>query len=313
MKALANRWFLYGPFIVAGLILAGWFMLWRSGAAHMGLGLDEFAAAQKAEGTIVAYEPLSARGFPFFLRGAVENFSIASGADRYQCAKLFIDALPYAPGRIIFSCGADQHLTQAGGVWTINAKDARASVERDAGRGWLAKIETGKASAFKDVVEASIESAIVNFAPGEGGQGRIDASISIIGLGVTRPASGYAVDRIDAAATISGGAGGQIVRIHRFDAILGETKVAAEGEIAIPNHESARGRLTARVERPAGLAQTLSDAGLLGEKDARTAQAALAMLTVASGGAIAAPIDVENDEVRLAGLKIARLNRIAQP
>ena len=313
MKAGASKWFLYGPFIVAGIILAGWFMLWRSGAALMRDSLDDFAAAQKADGTIVAHEPLSARGFPFFLRGAVEDFSIARGADRYQCARLFIDALPYAPDRIIFSCGGEQQVTVAGGVWTIDAKDARASVERDSERGWLAKIETGKTIAFNHDIEATVSGAIVNLAPAPAGDESIDASLRIAGLGVTRPASGYAVDRIDAAATVSGDAEGRIIRIRGLEAIIGETTVKAEGEVAIKRGDSARGRLNARVEKPAGLAQTLSDAGLLDEKDARTAQTALAMLAVASGGEIAAPIDFQNDEVRLAGLKIARLKRSDQP
>lgn len=313
MKALAGRWFLYGPFIAAGIILAAWFMLWRSGAALMRDSLDEFAAAQKAEGTIVAYEPLSARGFPFYLRGAVQNFSVARGDDRYQCAKLFIDALPYAPDRIIFSCAGDQLLSAAGEVWTINAKDARASVERDDKRGWLAKIETGKASAFNNDIEAMLGGAIINIAPGADGAEGVDATMRLTDIGVTRPASGYAVDRIDAAATVSGAAGRRIVRLHGLEAVIGDTNLKAEGEIEFPSHEDARGRLNARVEKPAGLAQTFSDAGLLGDKDAKTAEAALAMLAVASGGAIAAPIDIENGEVRLAGLKIARLKSAGQP
>lgn len=313
MKAAANRWFLYGPFVVAGVIIAAWYMLWRTGAALMRDSLEEFAATQEAEGTRVSYESLSAGGFPFFLRGAVENFQIAKGADSYQCARLFIDALPYAPDRIVFSCGAGQRLTGSGSVWTIDARDARASIERDSKRGWLTKIETGKASAFNDDIEASVGGAIVNLSPAEPGGARIDASLRIVDLGVTRPASGYAIDRIDAAATVSRDDEGEIVRIHGLEAVIGETMVNAEGEIVFPFGESAHGRLDARVEKPAGLAQTLSDAGLLEKKDARTAQAALAMLAVASGGAVAAPIVVENDEVRLAGLKIARLKPTDQP
>lgn len=313
MKALANRWLLYGPFIVAAAILAGWFVLWRSGAAVMRTSLDEFAAAQEADGVIVEYLPLSARGFPFYLRGVVERSSIASGADRYQCAKLFIDALPYSPDRIIFSCGGEQHLSRADGVWTINAKDARASIERDSARGWLAKIDTGAASAFKDDVEASVSNAIVNFGPEKIGAERFDVSLRVVGFGVTRPASGYAVDRIDAAATVSDSASGRVVEIRGLEAVIGDTILKADGEIAVPPGDSARGRLNARVEKPAGLAQTLADAGMLDERDARTAQAALAMLAVASGGAVAAPIEIENDEVRLAGLKIAGLKRKDQP
>jgi len=313
VKALANRWFLYGPFLFAGAILAGWFVLWRTGAGIMRSSLDEFAAAQKADGVIVEHEPLSARGFPFYLRGVVENFSIASGPDRYQCARLFIDALPYAYDRVIFSCGGDQHLSRADGVWTINAKDARASVQRDSERGWLAKIDTGAATAFNDDVEASVSKAIVNFAPEKAGADRFDLSLRVVGFGVTRPASGYAVDRLDAAATVSDGASGRVVEIRGLEAVIGDTILKADGEIAVPPGGSARGRLDARVEKPAGLAQTLSDAGLLDDRDAKTAQAALAMLAVASGGAVAAPIVLENDEVRLAGFKIARLKRKGQP
>ena len=315
MKAGANRWFLYGPFIGAGVILGCWFLLWRAGAATMRNSLDEFAATQAGEGIAVAHEPLETRGFPFFLRGVTENFSIGSGAERYECARLYIDALPYAPGRIIFSCGAEQRLIAANGVWILDAKDARASIERDKDRGWIAKIESGRASAFNNDVEVSADHAIINIAPGEPDDDRIDASIRIVSFGVTRPASGYAFDRIDAAATVSGGgaAGDRTIEIHGFKAVISETVVNAKGEIFLPAEGDARGRLDAHIEKPAGLVRTLADAGLLDEKDAKTAEAGLAMLAVASGGAISAPIELDGGEVRLAGLKLADVKRKNQP
>lgn len=315
MRAGANRWFLYGPLIGAAIVLGCWFLLWRAGAATMRASLDEFAAAQAENGLAVAYEPLRTRGFPFFLRGAAENFSISRGEERYQCARLYIDALPYAPDRIIFSCGAEQRLITPDGAWTLEAKDARASVERDKDRGWLAKIESGKASAFHNDIEVSADRAIINVAPGAPGDGRIDASVRIVSFGVTRPASGYAFDRIDVAATVSGGgaAGGRIVEIHGFEAVISETVVTAKGEISLAAGGNARGRLDARIEKPAGLAHTLADAGLLDERDAKSAEAGLAMLAVASGGAISAPIEFDGGEVRLAGVKLADLKRKNQP
>lgn len=315
MNAGANRWFLYGPFIGAALVLGCWFLLWRAGAAGMRTSLDEFAAARGSEGVAVAYEPLKSRGFPFFLRGVAENFSISRGDERYECARLYIDALPYAPDRIVFSCGGEQLLIAANGAWTLDAKDARASVERDKDRGWIAKIESGKASAFNNDVEASLDHAIINVAPGEPDGGRVDASVRIVSFGVTRPASGYAFDRIDAAATVSGGgaAGGRTIEVHGFEAVISETVVNAKGEILLAADGSARGRLDARIEKPAGLAQTLADAGLLDKEDAKTAEAGLAMLSVASGGAISAPIELESGEARFAGLKLADLNRKNQP
>lgn len=315
MKAGANRWFLYGPFIGAGVILGCWFLLWRSGAAAMRTSLDEFTAARAGEGIAVAYEAVETRGFPFFLRGAVEKFSISRGDERYECARLYIDALPYALDRIIFSCGSEQRLVTSDGAWTLNAKDARASFERDKDRGWIAKIESGKVIAFNNDIEASFEHAIINVAPGEPHDGRIDASVRIVSFGVTRPASGYAFDRIDAAATVSGGgaSGGRTVEIHGFEAVISETVVNAKGEILLPADGSARGRLDARIDKPAGLARTLADAGFLDEKDGKTAESGLAMLAVASGGAISAPIELEGGEVRFAGLKLADMNRKIQP
>jgi hypothetical protein len=310
----ANRWFLYGPFLAAGVILAGWRLLWQAGAATMREHLEEFAAAQSAEGSAVAYEPLVSRGFPFFLRGVTENFSIARGDARYECDRLYIDALPYAPGRIIFSCGAEQRLIIPDGAWTINAKDARASIERDEERGWMAKADTGGASAFRDDVEVSVGAATVNFAPGAADPALIDVSMRIVKVGVTRPASGYALDRIDAAVSLSGGAPAErTVDVHGLEAIIGETVVRAKGKISLLADGDARGRLNARVEKPVGLARALADARLLDAEEAKAAETGLAMFAVASGGAITAPIDLENGEVRLAGLLIANVKPKSQP
>ncbi len=310
-----NRWFLYGPFIFAGVILAGWFYLWRSGAQTMRRSLDEFVAMRAKDGVTVVHGPLKTGGFPFFLRGAVDQLSIDRGQYRYACDRLYVDALPYARGRIIFSCGAEQRFITPSGAWIIDAKDGRASVERDAQRGWMVRIETGKASAVNNNIEVSVGGATINFAPAQAVTGEFDASMRILDISVTRSSGVYAVDRIDAAATFSkpeSGAGRRAA-IHGLELAIGDTILKAEGEMALPATGTAQGSFNTRIEKPVGLARMLADAGLLNAEEAITAESGLAMLAVASGGAISAPVELKDGELRLAGFRLARFGSTVQP
>lgn len=315
MTARNNKWFLYGPFIAAGVILLLWFALWRSGAEAMKRSLAEFREAQAADGIAVDYAPLKPDGFPFFLRGVVDKLSVVKGGTRYECERLFIDALPYALDRIIFSCGGEQRLTTPKRVWMINAPDARASIERDRKRGWMVRAETGKASASAGSIEARIDAATINAAPHERGSQSIDASMRFVGVAVTGPQGGYALDRLDAAGAVSAAlpGDGREIKILGLEAVIGETIVKAEGAVFIPVAGDPQGRFDTRIEKPAGLAHLLSDAKLLTAEEAVVAQNGLAMLAVASGGAVSAPVELGNGELRLAGFRLARLSRSPQP
>lgn len=299
----ANRWLLYAPFIVAGVLLIGWRILWLSGAERMREELEKFAATQAAAGVIVAYEPLKTRGFPFFLRGVVDDLSISKGADRYECARVYLDALPYAGDRLIISPSGAQRIISNKSTWTIVADGARASIESDDARDWVFKAESGASSASSGMVQISVEKALINLAPGVDDPSSIEASMRVFGLKMAAPDRSTFVERADAAAGLSaaGAASERRLTLHGAELIVNEAVLKAEGSLLIQAGRPPQGRLDAEVEKPVGLARAFGEAQILTAEEARAAEAGFAMLSVASGGVIHAPIEIEAGKVSFAG------------
>lgn len=313
----ANRWFLYGPFIFAGLVLAGWYGLWRTGAQTMRSSLSEFSEGA-ADGVSVHYGALKTRGFPFFLRGAVEGFAVSDSRRlyQYQCDRLFIDALPHALDRLIFSCGGSQSITVNNETWTITANDGRASIERDQARGWMVRAETGSMTAQSSAARISVGAAIVNLAPAPDSLATIDVSLRVVdGEAEMRGGAVVSIERLDAAISVSeeDASGRRTLALKRVESTINQARLAAQGALLVTENGVLSGRLDAKVERPAGLAQALAAAHLLNDDEARATEAGLAMLAVAAGGAVAAPIDFEEGEIRLGGIRLARIMQTAQP
>lgn len=309
----ANRWFLYGPFLVAALALAAWFPVWRAGAGTMREALADFAAAQATRGAVVDYAPLRARGFPFFLRGVVDGFSLRTDDGSYSCSRLFIDALPYQLDRIVFSCGGDQRATVDGRDWKINAADARASIEQDRDRGWIIRSETGAFKAEGSGESYSAQSVMLNLAPGETDSAVLDISFRAVG-GAMSTAPEFEIARIDAALKINqpDAFGRRRIDVLGLEALINGSALTARGAL----YEQAgayEGRLDAELEKPVGLARAGAALGLLTPDETRAAEAGLAMLAVAAGGKIAAPIIIQDETVSLAGVTLGRSARADQP
>ncbi|MEO1137587.1 MAG: DUF2125 domain-containing protein, partial [Pseudomonadota bacterium] len=98
---LRRRW-LYLPFAIAGVIMAGYFLLWRAGAAEMKKAVAAWVEDQRAAGLVVSHGDLEAEGFPFFLRLHIADPDIAApGVWRWRTERLTLDALPYDLNRLI--------------------------------------------------------------------------------------------------------------------------------------------------------------------------------------------------------------------
>jgi hypothetical protein len=303
----AKRWLLYAPIATLVVFLGLWALVWRAGEGIMRDRLAEFAATQASQGVDVEHGSLKTRGFPFFLRGEVPDFSIAKGADRYQCARLFIDALPYAPDRIIFSCGGDQRAWANGQEWLIRSEDGKASIERDKERGWMFKAESGAFVAESGPKKLSLTMAVVNVAPSLEDPATLQTSIRLVGA----PASNPDADRLDVAATLSGPDpfGARLLTINGLEAISAGARLRGKGVFQIPANGAINGRIESEIENPAGVARTLEVAGVIDAVERARAEAGLGMLAVASGGVIRAPIEVSGGAIRIAGVELATFGK----
>lgn len=307
-----NRWFLYGPFALAGVLLFGWFLMWRSGADAMRRGLAEFSAHAALQGAVIAHQPLRANGFPFYLRGVVADFSATTKDGHYACGRLYLDALPSAPDRLVLSCGGEQLVASRKKTWRLDAEDARASIARDEERGWMIRAQTGAASATSGAERVTVGAATVNIAPRAGDPATLQASLRLLAV---EAVGLYAVDRFAAAASLgpADSAGERLLDVHGAELVVNGATLKAQGILAIAPGGARRGRLDAELEKPVGLARALASARLLSADEAKAAEAGFAMLAVASGGVIRAPIEWEKGEVRLAGVRIAQAPKPDQP
>lgn len=306
----SKNWLLYGPFAAFGAFLVIWAFVWRAGAGLMQDSLALFAAAQAPQGVTVSYGPLTTRGFPFYLRGEVANFLIASQRDSYRCEKLFIDALPYAPGRIIFSCGGAQRVVANGRAWSIATQGARASIERDQKREWLAKLDGGPLTLEDRADRIAIAKAVINLAPTQKGADAYQLSARLTGVDAPKAD----LERLDIALTLAAAdpAGVRTLTINGVEAHGEGAIIRGGGSLRIRPGSPAAGRIDAEIENPASLARALAKAGLISPDETQAAEAGFAMLAVASGGTLRAPIDIDGADIRIAGFKLSGV-KTAQP
>lgn len=313
----ANRWFLYGPYLVAALLLLGWFLLWRAGGEAMRRGLAEFAAEQADAGVSVDYAAFTTRGFPFFLRGVVDELSIAKGDDRFAAKRLYVDALPYAPNRLIVSPKGALRVASKGQDWAISADAMRGSAERDKKRGWLVKVESGPLSATNGVLQLSIGKILINLAPSADKNDALDASARIMAVDVLSPAGKrYLFEQLDAAALIgavSAADGRRPIDIRGAELAFDGAIIAATGTVFLDAAGAPSGRLEAEIDGTAGLSRLIARSPLLKPEETAIAVAGLSTLSPSSGKTISAPIDIESGEISIGGVKIARLERLVQP
>ncbi len=303
-----GRWLLYGPFLFAGVLLLVWYGVWRAGAQAMRAAFADFAAGEAADGGAVTHSRMRARGFPFFLRGEAEAFSIARGKYRLDAETIYLHASPVDLRRIVFSTAPSLRLQTPSGVWTIRADGARASIEQ-AKDGWLFKAEAAGLEGVNDETRVRTGRGVINVAPDASGAYQI--SFRVLGADFKNARGETSIARLDAALTVADEPLG--VSIHALDGEIGAARLGLSGALARDGEGFAAGRLDASIENPAALMEALLIFGAVKPDRAATLEAGLALLAAAGGGRISAPLDFKDGETKLSGIKIAKAPRLGQP
>lgn len=312
------------PAIVAAAIFLAYLFIWLAGARQMRVAVEDFAQEQGARGNAVSVGRFAASGFPFFLRGALKDFEIAAGAWRVAAPEAFIDADPLRPSRLVVSARKPFVVNFGGeGEWRIEAPDARLAVARDKERGWRLDVEAGAGRLIRIDREGAVamNSFLLSAAPSAADAARIFVGVNAAGVTLSEPGRHAAFDAVDLAFAISGATGeatslrawrdgGGAVDIQSAAAARGASRAEIRGEVAIDAQGYPAGRLDASIGDPAAFADALAAAGIIRSKDAGAARAALALIAIAGGGKVAAPIQLEDGEARLAGLRIAKLRPV---
>lgn len=321
---LSRRW-LYGPFIVAGVILAGYYGLWRAGANAMKREVAAWAEDQRALGGSVSYDRLQAEGFPFFLRVRVDAPAVVAAEEswRWRGDALYLDALPYDLDRLIFSPRGEQFIeTQDAGRWRLVADDLRASIASDGARGWIFSANLGEAVAERahDGARVSVGVLVLDLAPEAGAPSDLTLSLAASDVTSDLEERALAVDRLQTVMTLTnadlltatGDAGpwraaGGALQIAGLIAELDEASFSAAGALTLDDAGRPDGALKAELRNPAGLAPAIAALGGLSTEEAEAAVAGLALAAMAGGGRIAAPIEFSDGAARIGGVKLAEL------
>ncbi len=312
-----RRW-LYLPFAVAAVIVAGYWLLWRAGAAEMKKGVAAWVEDQREAGFEVSHGELKAEGFPFFLRVHVATPEIAApGQWRWRTDRLTLDALPYDLNRLIFSVRGEQRMeTAAYGDWRVNADDFRFSIANDKARGWAFAMTMRGAHAVRDADNANgaVDRLVFDLAPSEDDPAMLVLSLAAQDIKATAPDG---VFRLSGVQTVMAATqthllsdaemwrqtGGELI-INGFNAQLDEAKLSVAGALSIDETHAPQGALETEITAPAPFVKALSQLGVMSEEEAESAAAALTLAAITSGGKISAPIEFKGGAAHIAGVKI---------
>lgn len=323
-----SRLYLYLPFAIAGVIVAAYGLLWLQGAKEMHKSVDSWVEDQRETGLAVSYRKISTGGFPFFLRATIDDVDIAD-ADRWRWRTdhLAVDALPYALDRLIFSPLGEQRFEGRGlGAWRAQAEDVRASVANDSARGWLFSLEisNGAAQSETEASQASVSKFLINVAPDAEDPGFIEISLHTSDIAIEDGERSLSVTLLDMAVGLSQTAAmaesedpatawreaGGALYLRGFGMKAEGTTLMAEGVLGLDTEGYPAGAVGAVIENPAGVAKLLQGAGILTKQESEAVGAGLALMALATGGKLAAPVDFQDGQARIGKIKLADLPRI---
>jgi len=325
-KPLRRRW-LFAPFAVVGVILLGYYFLWRAGAAEMKAAAQSWVEDQRVAGLGVSHGAMKASGFPFLLRIEIDAPDIAApDVWRWRGERLFLDASPYDLNRLILSPKGRQILyTDENGEWRVRAANIRASIARDKSRDWTFAMTIDRAEAIRadDETRVSVGALVLDLAPEADDSATLTLNLAAEGVETFSNGREYGPGDIRIAMSLSHtdwlaspepasqwrAAGGSL----SIKGLSAEYKGATLSLAGVLNLDAANypfGRLEAEIANPASFAELLGLAGALSPEEAEAAAAGLTLMSFAAGGTLSAPIDLQNGAAQIAGIKVAELPRI---
>ena len=313
MSGRANRWFLYGPFVIAAIVVVAWRVIWSAAADRMTDAVDEFAAAARAGGYEISFRPVKRSGFPFWLRGSIDAIVIGRADASYEVERLNLHLSPFDLSRIVLSPAGGQRIVTSDGAWSVSGDRMVASLERHPEAGWLAIADFGAVTATSRARKTAAASILVNVRPASNEPGRLGFSVAIAGAEVDLGGGATRIERLDAAGVADPRQDSRSVRLDGLELRIGASRLAAAGDLRPDGDGRVTGRLNTRLERPAELVSALSRLGVFNEQESEAANAAALLLSFTARETISAPITFADGRTKIAGVAIARAPRLGDP
>lgn len=307
--------YLYLPFAIAGVVVVAYALLWLQGAKTMRRSVEDWAQDQRDNGLAVSYGEIKTGGFPFFLRATVSEADIAEpGRWRWKTERLAIDALPYDLHRLIFSPLGDQRFESPDlGIWRAQAENIRASIAADRERGWKFSLDVSNGAARREdrSGQVTVTRLLVDVAPNSVDPAITETSLHAADLDLKDGERALSLSIVDAALGFAQAvAPGEALLVRQLGIKAGETRLAATGVVGLDADGYPAGAVDAEIENPAGVAKLLADAGVLTQSESDTVGAGLALMALATGGKLAAPIVFQHGMVKIGKFKLGNLPRI---
>lgn len=326
-KRVSRKW-LYIAWGAALFVVVLYYGVWRWAAGEMETAARQWVADNRAAGLTVDHGAMRRSGFPFFLRIHFDEPHIAvPGGVYWRAERLALDALPYDLTKLILSPEGEQRvrLPDDQGQWTFAADAMRASFAADKERDWVFSVTIEALNAQSEIGEtARLQSLIFDIAPDPAALTTLTLALAGAGLDLADATRSVSLDTLNTAMSLSEtpwltnaegaaaawrAAGGEL-DVHGFAATAGDARFSASGVVRLDSQHRPAGELRAVIEKPAALGPLIAATGVLTREDADAAAAGLALLAIAQGGAIKAPVQLHNGEARISGVKIANLPAI---
>lgn len=321
MTSRANPW-VFAPAALALVVFAAYVVLWNRGAAEMRKAVASWTEDIRSRGDEAGYKSLKAEGFPFLLRGVVDEVTLAGESWAWSAPRLFIDVSPFAGKRAILSVREPHFLTLGGTKLRIDAPDGRASIAGDAGRGWLLDVESGPAKIERLDGRGSVSarSFLLSAAPNAANAQRIFFGVDARGIAAQAAGAPLDVEAVELAFAIEGPVGVRSLRdwrdgggrldIQRARLATGSAHATFAGRLVLDENGFPAGSLNAEIANPAPIVEALSAAGLVSGSGAAKTAAALTLAAIAGGGRINAPLRLEEGAAAVASVRLGALPRL---
>jgi hypothetical protein len=307
----APRSLLFGPVILALLIMAGYGAFWIYASGVMKDEIAEFVADEEAKGHAVTYEDVEIRGFPFVLRAEFENFRwSAPGMWDWTGERLDIVTIPYNPERLIFVPRDGQRVTWQGETFDVRSDGLRVGVEQG-----KYSAEGTNVVAAGPRVEVQLGGFAANWIEQE------DRAGWILGMSVTQGVfedSNRREVRLPywnlAASSVERGTGDVMVDATEMaitsEDVSAPTILKLSGPVGIDTDGYPEGRISLSLRNPRALLAILGTFEALGPTELQQAEAAITALAAGGTSEVTLPVIMRDAELYIGPVRIGALPQI---
>lgn len=297
----ASRLGIYIPFALFAVFAIAYTVVWNRGASALEVELTRFAEREAQAGRTLSYGEVSTAGFPFTLRGTIEDVRWTSpGLGAFEADTVTVVSLPYNPTKIRLIPTGEQVLTIGEDAYDLEADDLRFALERSFGA-----VEGHGITLTGEERTITAKDLIANRQQLAG-----DAAIALMLRELIvedenrtiLPFLDIAAARQNNAITLSAFQ----LTLTTEDAVT-PTQIAGDGQLTADDAGVLSGELALRLKSEGALIDILGRVGAIDQETTDTVKAAVGLMTAAGTKEVSLPLTVEDGVVTLGFIPLGTL------